>query len=209
MNENGVSVSNLPKANVYTAVEGEAIGYFILSDSPRPEAAQAISGLKNLGISKTVMLTGDSAVSAKIVQEKCGIDEVRSDLLPQDKSSILAQLKQGGGSVVFVGDGINDAPVLAAADVGIAMGFGSDAAIESADAVLLSEKLTSLVTAIEISRRTISIVKFNIWFIFIVKALVLGLGVFGITNIWMAVVADVGVSILTVLNAVRILRASR
>ena len=178
----------------------------ILSDRPRQEAAQAVKDWKAAGITQTVILTRASVLSAQRVKEKCGIDNMYTDLLPQDKLEKLSQLKQQGKKVLFVGDGINDAPVLAEADVGIAMGLGTDAAIEAADAVLMSEKLTSLTSAMTISRRALRVVHFNIWFILIIKLVVFALGIAGMANMWMAVFADVGVSILAVLNAVRILK---
>ena len=209
LEEAGMETASLPKANVYTAYDGRVLGSVILSDRPRPEAAQAVRDWKTVGISQTVMLTGDSALSAQRVREKCGIDEMYTDLLPQDKLEKLSAIKQQGKKVLFVGDGINDAPVLAEADVGIAMGLGTDAAIEAADAVLMSEKLTSLTNAMTISRRALRVVHFNIAFILIIKLLVFALGIAGMANMWMAVFADVGVSILAVLNAVRILKFKR
>ena len=206
LEEAGIDLNGLPKANVYTAYCGKVLGYVILSDRPREEAAQAVRQWKEYGIEQTVMLTGDSALSAQRVKEKVGIDKMYTDLLPQDKLTHLKETKQQGKAVLFVGDGINDAPVLAAADVGIAMGLGTDAAIEAADAVLMSEKLTSLTAAMKISRRALSVVYFNIWFILLIKLAVFALGAVGIVNMWMAVFADVGVSILTVLNSVRILK---
>ena len=206
LEEAGIDLSGLPKANVYTAYCGKVLGYVILSDRPREEAAQAVRCWKECGVEQTVMLTGDSALSAQRVKEKVGIDKMYTDLLPQDKLTHLKEIKQQGKAVLFVGDGINDAPVLAAADVGIAMGMGTDAAIEAADAVLMSEKLTSLTAAMKISRRALSVVYFNIWFILLIKLAVFALGAVGIVNMWMAVFADVGVSILTVLNSVRILK---
>ena len=206
LQEVGIDLNGLPKANVYTAYCGKVLGYVILSDRPREEAAQAVRRWKEYGIEQTVMLTGDSALSAQRVKEKVGIDKMYTDLLPQDKLTHLKETKQQGKAVLFVGDGINDAPVLAAADVGIAMGLGTDAAIEAADAVLMSEKLTSLTAAMKISRRALSVVYFNIWFILLIKLAVFALGAVGIVNMWMAVFADVGVSILTVLNSVRILK---
>ena len=206
LEEAGIDLNGLPKANVYTAYCGKVLGYVILSDRPREEAAQAVRRWKEYGIEQTVMLTGDSALSAQRVKEKVGIDKMYTDLLPQDKLTHLKETKQQGKAVLFVGDGINDAPVLAAADVGIAMGLGTDAAIEAADAVLMSEKLTSLTAAMKISRRALSVVYFNIWFILLIKLAVFALGAVGIVNMWMAVFADVGVSILTVLNSVRILK---
>ena len=206
LDEEGIDISSCPKASVYTAYDGELLGYVVLSDRPREEAREAVSQWKQAGIENTVMLTGDSQLFAKQVQEQCGIDQMHADLLPQDKLSKLKEIKSGSGKVIFIGDGINDAPVLAAADVGVAMGLGTDAAIEAADAVLMREKLTALTTAIKISRKTMGIVYFNICFILLSKLLVFSLGAIGIVTMWMAVLADVGVSIITVLNSVRILK---
>ena len=206
LEELGVSLDGVEPSNVYLAVDGRAVGGIVLSDKPRPQAAQAMQELKALGIRQTIMLTGDGKLSAQAVQQACGIDQIHTDLLPQDKAALLQQQKQQGHGVLFVGDGINDAPVLAAADVGIAMGLGTDAAIESADAVLMSENLQDLGKAIALSRRAVSIVRFNLWFILLVKLAVFVLGIAGLAQMWMAVFADVGVSILSVLNAVRILK---
>ena len=206
LDEEGIDISSCPKASVYTAYDGELLGYVVLSDRPREEAREAVSQWKQAGIENTVMLTGDSQLFAKQVQEQCGIDQMHADLLPQDKLSKLKEIKSANGRVIFIGDGINDAPVLAAADVGVAMGLGTDAAIEAADAVLMREKLTALTTAIKISRKTMGIVYFNICFILLSKLLVFSLGAIGIVTMWMAVLADVGVSIITVLNSVRILK---
>ena len=205
MKENGISMEHVAEANVYTAVDGKLLGCVMLSDVPRADAADTMKQLKTLGVKRTVMLTGDSAISASVVAEQVGIDYVHSGLLPQDKSRLMKELKQGGKTTVFVGDGINDAPVLAAADIGFAMGLGTDAAIESADAVLMSDNLSSLPKVVKTARQTVSIVKANILFILVSKAAVLLLGLLGIAPMWLAVVADVGVSILCVLNAVRIL----
>ncbi len=205
MKEHGISMENVPEANVYTAVEGELLGCVMLSDVPRTDAAETMKQLKALGVERTVMLTGDSAISASVVAEQVGVDYVHSGLLPQDKSRLMKELKQNGKTTIFVGDGINDAPVLAAADIGFAMGLGTDAAIESADAVLMSDNLSALPKVMETARQTVSIVKTNIVFILVSKAAVLLLGLLGIAPMWLAVVADVGVSILCVLNAVRIL----
>ena len=206
LEELGVPLDGVEPANVYLAVDGRPVGGIVLSDKPRPQAAQAVQELKKLGIQQTVMLTGDGRLSAQAVQQACGIDRVHTDLLPQDKAALLQKEKQQGHGVLFVGDGINDAPVLAAADVGVAMGLGTDAAIESADAVLMSENLQDLGRAIALSRRAVSIVRFNLWFILLVKLAVFVLGIAGLAQMWMAVFADVGVSILSVLNAVRILK---
>ncbi len=205
MKENGISMENVMEANVYTAVDGELLGCVMLSDVPRADAAATMKQLKALGVERTVMLTGDSVISASVVKEQVGMDEMHCGLLPQDKSRLMKELKQNGKTTVFVGDGINDAPVLAAADIGFAMGLGTDAAIESADAVLMSDNLSALPKVVETARQTVSIVKTNIVFILVSKAAVLLLGLLGIAPMWLAVVADVGVSILCVLNAVRIL----
>ena len=205
MSEHGISMEAVPEANVYTAVDGELLGCVMLSDVPRSDAAETMKQLKALGVERSVMLTGDSAISASVVAEQVGVDYVHSGLLPQDKSHLMKELKQNGKTTVFVGDGINDAPVLAAADIGFAMGLGTDAAIESADAVLMSDNLSALPKVMKTARQTVSIVKANILFILVSKAAVLLLGLLGIAPMWLAVVADVGVSILCVLNAVRIL----
>ncbi|MBP1582226.1 MAG: cadmium-translocating P-type ATPase [Oscillospiraceae bacterium] len=205
MKEQGIAMDSVPEANVYTAVDGQLIGCVMLSDVPRSDAASTMKQLKAQGVERTVMLTGDSAISAAVVKEQVGMDEMHCALLPQDKSRLMKELKQKGKTTVFVGDGINDAPVLAAADIGFAMGLGTDAAIESADAVLMSDSLSALPKVMETAKRTVSIVKANIVFILISKAAVLLLGLTGYAPMWLAVVADVGVSVLTVLNAVRIL----
>ena len=205
MKENGISMDNVLEANVYTAVENKLIGSVSLSDVPRSDAKDTLKQLKALGVEKTVMLTGDSSISASVVKEQVGIDEMHCSLLPQDKSALMKELKKGGKTTVFVGDGINDAPVLAAADIGFAMGLGTDAAIESADAVLMSDNLSALPKVMETARSTVSIVKANIIFILVSKLVVFVLGFMGIAPMWLAVFADVGVSIITVLNAVRIL----
>ncbi|MBQ8598629.1 MAG: cadmium-translocating P-type ATPase [Oscillospiraceae bacterium] len=205
MKEEGISMDNVPEANVYTAVEGVLLGCVMLSDVPRSDAAETVKQLKALGVEQTVMLTGDSAISAQVVKEQVGIDEMHCGLLPQDKSHLMQELKQSGKTTVFVGDGINDAPVLAAADVGFAMGLGTDAAIESADAVLMSDSLSSLPRVIRTARDTMTIVKQNITFILASKLIVFVLALLGYAPMWLGVFADVGVSVLSVLNAVRIL----
>ncbi len=208
MKENDIFMVNVPEANVYTAVDGVLLGCVMLSDVPRDDAADTIKALKALGVKRTVMLTGDSAISASVVKEQVGLDEMHCGLLPKDKSDLMKELKTKG-KTIFVGDGINDAPVLAAADIGFAMGLGTDAAIESADAVLMSDSLSALPKVIATARQTVYIVKANLWFILLSKAAVLILGLMGIAPMWLAVVADVGVSILCVLNAVRILNIKK
>lgn len=207
MDDFEVDISMLPSANIYLSVNGTAVGYLVLSDTPRSDAKDTITKLKQLGIKRTVMLTGDNHSTAEKVKELCGVDQVFAELLPGDKVSHMEEIKEQAEVTLFVGDGINDAPVLAMADAGIAMGLGTDAAIEAADVVLLSDNLSSLPKAIAISRRTMSIAKFNIVFALAVKAVVLVLGAVGMAAMWMAIVADVGVSVLSVLNATRILKS--
>lgn len=177
----------------------------------KPDAGQAIAALKAQGVHKTVMLTGDAKAVGESVARELGLDQVYTQLLPADKvDRVEALLKEKSpkGSLAFVGDGINDAPVLSRADVGIAMGaMGSDAAIEAADIVLMDDKPSKLPEAISIARRTLTIVRENIVFALAVKALVLLLGAVGIATMWAAVFADVGVSVLAILNAMRALRA--
>ncbi len=192
-------------ANIYVAADGKLIGTITVSDQLREDSASAISDLRRLGVEKTVMLTGDNEKTAAKIAEECGVDEHYSSLMPADKVEHLKEIKGQGGATLFVGDGINDAPVLAIADAGVAMGLGTDAAIEAADVVLMSDKPSSLVRAVEIAKHAMRIVKFNIAFALVIKIGVLALGVFGLANMWMAVFADVGVSIIAVLNSTRIL----
>lgn len=193
---------------IHVAVEGEYAGHIVISDRNKKHAGAAISALKQQGITKTVMLTGDVEEVAKQVANDLGIDLCYSDLLPQDKVSKVEELlgaKEGQGQkLAFVGDGINDAPVLSRADVGVAMGaMGSDAAIEAADLVLMDDDPLKLATAIRISKTCLSIVHQNIYFAICVKVLCLLLGALGFANMWLAVFADVGVMVLAVLNAIR------
>lgn len=194
---------------VYTAKNNTCIGYTVISDKIKDDSVEAVRSLKKLGI-KTGMLTGDNAVSADYIAAELGVDKVYSQLLPADKvlkvEEVLAK-KRKGRSVIFTGDGINDAPVLTRADVGIAMGaLGSDAAIEAADVVIMDDKPSKIVTAVKIARKTMRIVKQNIVFAIGIKALFLILGAFGLVTMWGAVFADVGVALLAVLNALRALR---
>lgn len=202
-----VDISALPSVNVYIAKNGVAIGAISVFDTPREDAAGTISQLKAMGVSHTAMLTGDSIGAAKKTAALTGIDETFACLLPQDKvEQFMRMQEETSGSTIFVGDGINDSPVIAAADAGVAMGISSDAAIEAADVVLLSDRLSSLPQAIRIARRTTRLARFNIAFALIIKAAVLILAFFGFANMWLAVFADVGVAILSVLNAARALR---
>ena len=194
---------------IHVAVDGTYMGHIVISDRERADAPAAIASLKNVGVSKVVMLTGDKRDVAEEIAAKMGITEVRAELLPQDKVSavegLLAQ-KTAGKSLAFVGDGINDAPVLARADVGVAMGgLGSDAAIEAADVVLMDDKLSKLSKAVKIARHTLGIAKQNIVFAIGVKVAVLILAAFGLAPMWLAVFGDIGVMVLAVLNSTRAL----
>ena len=195
---------------VHVAVDGEYAGHIVIADEIKPDAADAVAALKSQGVRKTVMLTGDQPAVGESVAEALGIDEVHAGLLPADKVDHVEQLlgeKHGRGTLAFVGDGINDAPVLSRADIGIAMGaLGSDAAIEAADVVLMDDKPSKIADAIRISRKTRRIVQQNIVFALGVKLLVLVLGACGVASMWAAVFADVGVSVLAILNAMRALR---
>lgn len=195
---------------VYVAIEKEFAGYLIISDEIKPDARRAIEEMKAAGIRKTVMLTGDHSSTANAVAKELGIHEVHAELLPVDKVELVEHYLDPAhkkGFVAFVGDGINDAPVLTRADVGIAMGgLGSDAAIEAADVVIMNDEPSKIADAIGISRKTLRIVYQNIVFALGVKFIILILGAFGYANMWMAVFADVGVSVLAILNATRALR---
>ena len=195
---------------IHVAVDGKYAGHIVINDLVKEDSAEAIAALKRLGVSRTVMLTGDREEVARDVASRLGLDAYHAALLPADKVSYLEQLlasKPAGRSLAFVGDGINDAPVLKRADVGIAMGgLGSDAAIEAADVVLMDDKPTKIATAIAIARRTLRIARQNIWFAVGVKVAILALATVGLGTMWMAVFADVGVTVLAVLNAMRALR---
>ena len=194
---------------IHVAVDGTYMGHIVISDRERADAPAAIASLKNVGVSKVVMLTGDKRDVAEEIAAKMGITEVRSELLPQDKVAAVEGLlakKASGKSLAFVGDGINDAPVLARADVGVAMGvLGSDAAIEAADVVLMDDKLSKLSKAVKIARHTLGIAKQNIVFAIGVKVAILILAAFGLAPMWLAVFGDTGVMVLAVLNSTRAL----
>lgn len=191
-------------SEVFLAVNGIFAGYLLISDTIKQDAKSAIRRLKSLGL-YTVMLTGDSESSASAVAKETGIDEVYARLLPQDKLNILTKVRAEHGSVMFVGDGINDAPVLAGADVGAAMGSGADAAIEAADAVFMNSNVESIPLSIRIARSTNRIAMQNVVFALIIKIAVMILGLAGFANMWMAVFADTGVAMLCVLNSVRVM----
>ena len=196
---------------IHLALDGQYAGHIVISDVEKPHAKDAIAALKRIGVEKTVMLTGDRAKVADHVAQSLGVDEVHSELLPADKVAQVEQLlSRSGGKLAFVGDGINDAPVLSRADIGIAMGaMGSDAAIEAADVVLMDDDPLQIAKAIRISRKCIRIVYENIAFALIVKALCLLLVAVGAANMWAAIFGDVGVMVIAVLNAIRALRVSK
>ena len=195
---------------VHVASDGVYLGHIVISDEVKPDAKEAITALKACGVRRTVMLTGDAKAVGESVAQELGLDEVHTQLLPADKvtrvEALLGEVSPKG-ALAFVGDGINDAPVLSRADIGIAMGgLGSDAAIEAADIVLMDDKPSKLADAIRIARRTLAIVRQNIVFALAVKFLVLALSAAGAANMWEAVFADVGVSVIAILNAMRALK---
>ena len=193
---------------VHVAIDNVYAGHIVINDQVKEDSAEAIAQLKKLGVKKTVMLTGDREEVASHVAQQLGIDEYHAELLPTDKVTQISAISHQPSKLAFVGDGINDAPVLARADVGIAMGgLGSDAAIEAADVVLMDDQPSKIATAVRIARRTIGIARQNIWFAIGVKVAVLILAAFGIATMWLAVFADVGVTVLAVLNAMRALKA--
>lgn len=212
MDSNGIKYERLSKGGtvVYTAVDGVYAGAAVIEDTVKPTSAEALRTLKAEGVTKTVMLTGDRKEAAEAVNAKLGLSEIHYELLPEDKVRIMdgiCKSKDKKSTVVFVGDGINDAPVLTRADVGIAMGaLGSDAAIEAADMVIMDDDPAKIATAIKISRKTRRIVTENVVFALSVKFAVLILAAFGLTNMWIGVLADVGVAVLAILNAMRNLK---
>lgn len=213
MDAHGVDVSAYQTEStgtlIFTAVDGQLAGWLVIEDEVKPTTAQALQELSKLGIQKTVMLTGDNVAVAEQIGQELGIDRIEAELLPADKIRYVEKYLEGSsqGTVGFVGDGINDAPSLARADVGIAMGgIGSDAAVEAADVVIMNDDLLTLVKGLKISRKTMRIVHQNIFFILAVKFVILGLSLFGYTSMWAAIFADVGVTVLAVLNAMRSLK---
>lgn len=211
------TATDVPGTVLYVAADGTYLGAIVIADTVKPDAARAIADLRAAGVKKTVMLTGDRTPVARAVAAELGIDEVHAELLPQDKvaevEALLAQTERdtnGKGKLAFVGDGINDAPVLTRADIGIAMGaMGSDAAIEAADIVLMNDDPDDIARAIHLARRTMRIVWQNIVFALGIKFAVLVLAAFGIANMWMAVFADVGVAVIAILNAMRAMNVKR
>ena len=195
---------------VYTAVDGKYAGAVVIEDTVKPTSAQALKELKELGVSKTVMLTGDRREAAESVNAKLGLSEIHYELLPEDKVAVMDKMctqNDKKGTVIFVGDGINDAPVLTRADVGIAMGaLGSDAAIEAADMVIMDDDPSKIALAIKISKKTRRIVVENVVFALAAKLAVLVLAALGLADMWIGVLADVGVAVLAILNAMRNLK---
>lgn len=212
MEDIGVQWRNCPCVGtiIHVAVDGRYAGHVVINDRLKEDSAPAVASLKRLGVQRTVMLTGDRREVALEVAGKLGIDTCFAELLPADKVAHLEQLlatKPAGTALAFVGDGINDAPVLKRADVGIAMGgLGSDAAIEAADVVLMDDQPSKIAMAVRIARRTLRIARQNVWFAIGIKVAILGLATVGLGTMWMAVFADVGVTVLAVLNAMRALR---
>ena len=208
MDKFGVTIGELHEAaygsEVFMAVNGKLAGYMLISDTIKPDAKDAIASLKKLGL-HTVMLTGDSEDSAQAVGKEAGIDEIYAKLLPEDKLNTLKKIRQEHGTVMFVGDGINDAPVLAGADVGAAMGSGADAAIEAADAVFMNSNVDAIPQSVSIAKNTNRIAWQNVVFALVIKIAVMILGLAGHANMWMAVFADTGVAMICVLNSIRIL----
>ncbi len=204
-------VSNQNSTTVFVAKNGKLAGWIEISDEIKPESALAISNLKKLGIDKLVMLSGDKSENVKSVADAVGIDSWQAELLPEDKAIQISNLKSTtSGSTVFVGDGINDAPAFKTCDVGIAMGaLGSDVAIESADIALMDDSTEKIADAIKISRKTMRLVKENIIFAISFKVFMLVLGALGIATMWLAVLADVGVSLIAVLNSLRALKVPK
>lgn len=195
-----------PFTILYAAVDGKYVGCIEIADEIKKQSPDAIAKLKAAGIKRTVMLTGDNEKIGKAIGEKIGIDEVQAGLLPTDKSRHLCEIKKDGVTV-YTGDGLNDAPVIVEADVGIAMGaLGSDAAIEAADIVIMDDDISKLPSALKISRKTMRLVKENIVFALVVKFAIMILGALGMANMWLAVFADVGVSMIAILNALRVRR---
>lgn len=215
MEENGVTwhPCHHVGTTVHVEIDGTYAGHIVISDEIKEDAAQAVRELKKQGVQKTVMLTGDAQAVGESVGKQLGLDEVYTQLLPAGKVErveVLLQQKSAKGKLAFVGDGINDAPVLSRADVGIAMGaMGSDAAIEAADIVLMDDRPSQIAKAVQISRKTLRIVRQNIIFALTVKAVFLVLGAIGLANMWEAVIADVGVSVIAIINAMRALKVQK
>ena len=209
MTEHGIDISAFSDAPVYVALDGKIIGTVGIINELRKTSAETVSALRKLGITKQVMFTGDDESRAAAVSREIGLDGYKCELLPEEKLSALEELKSGGRKIIYAGDGINDAPVLAAADAGVAMGLGTRAACEAADVILTDSDLTRLADTVNQSKKTVGIMKANIAFAIIVKFVVIVLGIIGIAPVWLAVIADVGTMIICVLNAARLLKVQR
>lgn len=201
-NVDKTEIKNIENA-IYLAIDNKIAGYITLKEEIRESAIDITAKLKKVGINKTIMLTGDNVVSAKAIQDKIKLTDIKAELLPQEKLKEIEKLKQDNEKVIFIGDGINDSPVLAASNFGIAMGAGTSIASSTADSILISNNIGTLPEIIKTAKRAMKVVKFNIVFSLIVKAIVLILGAIGIAPIWLAILADTGVTFLTVLNAVK------
>ena len=207
--ERSEAASDVAGSVVYAAIDGVFAGRIIISDVVKENAKAAIEKIHNVGIPTTVMLTGDTESNAQAIASSIGIDEVRAELLPQNKVEEIESLMKNnsGGTVVFVGDGINDAPVLTRSDVGIAMGaMGSDSAIEAADIVIMDDNIENVALAVRLAKKTMVNVKQNIGFSIAVKVAILGMCACGFVNMWLAIFGDVGVCLLTILNSIRLLK---
>ena len=196
----------IPEDAIYMAIEGKIAGYITLKEQIRTKTKELIEQLEKIGIKNIIMLTGDNKKSAEKIKKQLKIKRIKAELLPQDKLEEITKIKEKGEKVIFVGDGINDSPVLAASDFGIAMGEGSQIAASTADGILLSNNISILPEIIKISKRSMNIIKFNIIFSLTIKILVLILGAMGKAPIWSAILADTGVTFLTVLNSMRIFK---
>ena len=202
------TISAKGRTPVLVARDGEAVGIIALADRPREAGRDTLDLLRRQGIESLVMLTGDSYGTAKAIAEELGVDEFRAELLPQDKVTAIDELRRRFGSVAMVGDGVNDAPALASADVGIAMGAaGSDAALETADVALMADDLLKIPYAFRLSRATVRNIKVNLAVSMAMKVAFVALAVTGVATLWMAVLADTGASVNVIANALRLLRA--
>ncbi|MBQ4627194.1 MAG: HAD-IC family P-type ATPase, partial [Clostridia bacterium] len=202
----GIDVSSLPELPVYVAVNSRLIGGIEVDGEIRTDCAKCIENLKKLGIKRVVMLTGDGEEQARKISCECGIAEYKCNLLPEDKLNEVKRIKENAKGTIYVGDGINDAPVLAASDTGVAMGLGTQAAGEAADVILTSSVISKLAVAVAQSKKTMNVLKSNIAFAVVVKIAVIALGIAGIAPMWLAIVADVGTMLVCVANSSRLLR---
>ena len=198
-----ILTDEIPQNAICLAVDKEVVGYITLTEEIRKESTNITNELKKIGIKKVIMLTGDNSKNAETIGKEVNVDEIKAGLLPQDKLLVIEELKKRNEKVIFVGDGINDSPVLASSNFGIAMGAGTNIASITADGILISNNISTLPSIIKTARRAMKVVKANIIFSLIIKAIVLTLGGFGIAPIWLAILADTGVTFLTVLNAVK------